>query len=139
VHPYPDHVHPHPDHVHPHPDHVHPHPDHVQVERIVAAREGEEAGGVEYLIKWRNLPYADCTWESESDIEESMGKKECEAMIENYELFTEVPSAELLRRPPRPPVRPTGKKVRAPFMDDASGTSLHFWGCWYKFDAIHGC
>jgi len=111
----------------------------VQVERIVAAREGEEAGGVEYLIKWRNLPYADCTWESESDIEESMGKKGCEAMIENYELFTEVPSAELLRRPPRPPVRPTGKKVRAPFMDDVVGTSLHLGGCWYQFDAMHGC
>lgn len=42
-----------------------------QVERVIAQRESEEnPDEVEYLVKWRQLPYCESTWESRSDIDD---------------------------------------------------------------------
>jgi len=38
--------------------------DYMQVERVIDTREGED--GTEYYVKWKSLPYNDCTWESTS-------------------------------------------------------------------------
>ena len=37
----------------------------VQVERIFAQRKNEQ-GGLDYYVKWKNLPYSEATWEDES-------------------------------------------------------------------------
>ena len=37
----------------------------MEVERIISTRKNE-SHGVDYYVKWKNLPYADCTWEDES-------------------------------------------------------------------------
>ncbi|KAL6927029.1 hypothetical protein ACO0SA_004116 [Hanseniaspora valbyensis] len=39
-----------------------------QVERIVSSQRNEETGKLEYLIKWRRLPYDECTFEDSSMI-----------------------------------------------------------------------
>ncbi|XBW36214.1 hypothetical protein QEN19_001794 [Hanseniaspora menglaensis] len=39
-----------------------------QVERIVNSQRNEESGKLEYLIKWRRLPYDECTFENSSMI-----------------------------------------------------------------------
>ncbi|XP_051119947.1 CHD3-type chromatin-remodeling factor PICKLE-like [Andrographis paniculata] len=41
-------------------------PDWTTVDRIIACREVEEVK--EYLVKWKELPYDECSWELESDI-----------------------------------------------------------------------
>ena len=39
-----------------------------------------------YLCKWTDLPYAQCTWEKKSNLEELAGNKEdLENLIEQYE------------------------------------------------------
>lgn len=38
----------------------------LQPDRIIGHRESEY--GDEFLVKWRDLPYADCTWEISADI-----------------------------------------------------------------------
>ncbi len=54
-------------------------PEWTVVDRIIARRRaaGKRGGGgdaasgaVEYLVKWKELGYEDCTWESESSLEE---------------------------------------------------------------------
>ncbi|KAM1875333.1 hypothetical protein EV1_042454 [Malus domestica] len=40
-------------------------PEWTTVDRILACREDDEK---EYLVKWKELPYDECYWESESDI-----------------------------------------------------------------------
>ncbi|KAF4123896.1 chromodomain-helicase-DNA-binding protein 1 [Geosmithia morbida] len=40
--------------------------DFTKVERVVAIRDGD--GGDEYYIKWKGLPYDECTWEPASEI-----------------------------------------------------------------------
>lgn len=40
--------------------------EYVKVERVVTERDDHEAG-LQYLVKWRGLPYSECTWESASD------------------------------------------------------------------------
>lgn len=43
--------------------------DYMCIERVVAARPGTDpAPGMYYLCKWRELGYADCTWEWEGDV-----------------------------------------------------------------------
>ncbi|KAF8325229.1 SNF2 family N-terminal domain-containing protein [Cantharellus anzutake] len=37
------------------------------VERAIDSRENA-ASGTEYFVKWRTLPYCDCTWETQDDI-----------------------------------------------------------------------
>ena len=37
------------------------------VERVITTREGE-GGAVEYFVKWNNLNYEHCTWETADDI-----------------------------------------------------------------------
>jgi chromodomain-helicase-DNA-binding protein 7 len=48
-------------------------PDYVEVDRVLDASEHtDEVTGVvtkHYLVKWRSLPYEDCTWEMESDVD----------------------------------------------------------------------
>ena len=38
------------------------------IERVIAEREGED-GAPEYLVKWTNLGYDSCTWETDVDDE----------------------------------------------------------------------
>jgi chromodomain-helicase-DNA-binding protein 1 len=38
------------------------------VDRVIATRAGEE--GTEYYVKWKNVPYDGCTWESEETVSE---------------------------------------------------------------------
>ena len=44
----------------------------LEVERVIAERQaGTGVGGearMQYLCKWRDLPYSNCTWEDEADI-----------------------------------------------------------------------
>lgn len=47
-------------------DYVAIRPDWTTVDRILACRDGDD--GKEYLVKWKELPYDECYWESESDI-----------------------------------------------------------------------
>ena len=48
-------------------------PDYVEVDRVLDASEHkDEVTGVvtkHYLVKWRSLPYEDCTWEVETDVD----------------------------------------------------------------------
>ena len=37
----------------------------IEVERIFAQRKNEQ-GGLDYYVKWKNLPYSEATWEDES-------------------------------------------------------------------------
>ncbi|KAL8063013.1 hypothetical protein ABFX02_01G000800 [Erythranthe guttata] len=41
-------------------------PDWTTVDRVIACREID--GEKEYFVKWKELPYDECSWESESDI-----------------------------------------------------------------------
>jgi hypothetical protein len=50
---------------------------------------------VQYLCKWRELPYSECTWEEERDI------AEYRPLVEQYR--QRVPIAELHLQPPPPP------------------------------------
>jgi len=37
----------------------------------VAAIEGEDPEGhIQYLVKWRGLPYSDCSWENWDDLKQ---------------------------------------------------------------------
>ncbi|KAI5647924.1 hypothetical protein M9H77_33929 [Catharanthus roseus] len=47
-------------------DYVAIRPEWTTVDRVLACREG--LGEKEYLVKWKELPYDECNWESESDI-----------------------------------------------------------------------
>lgn len=39
------------------------------VDRIIASREcSKNSSAIEYLVKWRGLPYSECTWESPDGI-----------------------------------------------------------------------
>ena len=48
-------------------------PDYVEVDRVLdEAIHKDDASGVttkHYLVKWRSLPYEDCTWELEKDVD----------------------------------------------------------------------
>jgi len=39
---------------------------HMKVERVICRRDA--SGFDEYLVKWRQLPYAECSWESAADV-----------------------------------------------------------------------
>ncbi|XP_047969481.1 CHD3-type chromatin-remodeling factor PICKLE [Salvia hispanica] len=52
-------------------------PDWTTVDRVISCREVEH--GKEYLVKWKELPYDECSWELESDISSFHSE------IENYE------------------------------------------------------
>jgi chromodomain-helicase-DNA-binding protein 7 len=43
-------------------------PAYEEIDRVIASRRAAD-GGTEYLVKWMNLGYDSCTWESEPDIE----------------------------------------------------------------------
>ncbi|KAJ3087636.1 hypothetical protein HK102_010604 [Quaeritorhiza haematococci] len=58
----------------------------TQVERIIATREvaptfRNEKGGTEYLVKWKQLPYCECTWEPVDLIEENDFQHEIDAFL----------------------------------------------------------
>ena len=47
-------------------------PDYVEVDRVLDMSSTEGPDGeevVHYLVKWRGLPYEDCTWELVQDID----------------------------------------------------------------------
>lgn len=51
----------------------------MQVERVVDCRrkaataEAPESTELEYLVKWRGLPYSECTWEPPAAIQDHGG------------------------------------------------------------------
>ena len=53
-------------------------PEYVEIDRVLGVSrfpppEGtDEPEAVYYLIKWRQLPYEDATWELEGDVDKSM-------------------------------------------------------------------
>ncbi|EKX33876.1 hypothetical protein GUITHDRAFT_45412, partial [Guillardia theta CCMP2712] len=79
-------------------------PTFAEVERIVASRErpeeGEEDAVMEYLCKWRNLPYAEATWERRESIVDSVGSQVASEKIRQFELFSKIPDNKREKRPP---------------------------------------
>ena len=43
-------------------------PEWLQVERVIGKRDAQS--GTEYLVKWRDLPYTETTWETEAELKE---------------------------------------------------------------------
>lgn len=76
-------------------------PDYVEVDRVLDKAEHTEGatGKVtrNYLVKWKSLPYEDCTWELEEDVDPNK--------IKSYEEFNKYPTAKdpfKGRKKPRP-------------------------------------
>jgi chromodomain helicase DNA binding protein 8 len=57
------------------------------VDRIINSREVEKDGSkvVEYLVKWKQLPYEEATWEFKEDFNDDQ-------KIAEYEAFNKFPS-----------------------------------------------
>uniref|UniRef100_A0A061RW02 Chromodomain-helicase-DNA-binding protein 7 n=1 Tax=Tetraselmis sp. GSL018 TaxID=582737 RepID=A0A061RW02_9CHLO len=55
-----------------HPNGVNP--EWLQVERVIAEHTYQDT--TDYLVKWRSLPYSECTWEPESELEDDQDKIE---------------------------------------------------------------
>ena len=53
-------------------------PEYVEVDRVLGvsrfppAEDSDEPEAVYYLVKWRQLPYEDATWELEVDVDKTM-------------------------------------------------------------------
>ncbi|CAL8472046.1 g11588 [Coccomyxa elongata] len=47
---------------------------HMHVERVISQR-AEPDGSLRYLVKWRGLPYGECTWETFQDIFKADGQQ----------------------------------------------------------------
>lgn len=75
--------------------------DWLEVERVIAQRE-PKAGEKEYLVKWKELQYNACTWETEAELNTLSAKAE----IAQFEKFSN-PSASAKGYPTNP--------VRLPF------------------------
>ncbi|XP_069477199.1 chromodomain-helicase-DNA-binding protein 7 isoform X2 [Ambystoma mexicanum] len=71
-------------------------PDYVEVDRILDASLSTDENNepvMHYLVKWCSLPYEDCTWEVNEDIDQ--------VKIDEYEaLKAREPAAERVERPP---------------------------------------
>ncbi len=68
-------------------------PRYTEVQRVIDYLK--EPDGTEwFMVKWEELPYAECTWESRADIND-------DAMIESFNKWNKVP--------PPPPSRPESK------------------------------
>ena len=75
-------------------------PSYTEVERVVASRD--DGDGERFYVKWRNMPYADCTWEPLLTLEESIGVKTAQDKVADFRRFQELPSREDRARRPRP-------------------------------------
>jgi hypothetical protein len=64
----------------------------AQVERVVAERAGVD-GSVKYLIKWKGVPYSECTWETLEDTASHGGKEEVDAFLERERRLVEASNA----------------------------------------------
>lgn len=80
------------------------------IDRIVAEREavdGSGSKGLEYLVKWHNLPYRDCTWEPSTELRSAEDVRAMDAYNDRVQLANAVS---------------TGKSKRAnPFSKDPRG------------------
>ena len=67
-------------------------PDYVEVDRVLDAsiHTDEDTGVVtkHFLVKWRSLPYEDCTWELESDVDPNK--------IKDYEKWKHPPAEDAI-------------------------------------------
>ncbi|KAL0250799.1 hypothetical protein GEMRC1_000013 [Eukaryota sp. GEM-RC1] len=60
------------------------HPDWLKIDKVIN-RDTKQANEPQYLVKWRGLPYSDCTWEIVSEFKKSGGdEKMLEEAIEEY-------------------------------------------------------
>lgn len=64
---------------------------HQCVERVVALKYDKEEK-LRYLIKWKGLPYVECTWELTEDVLKAGG----EAAIQDYKVASPIPVLALL-------------------------------------------
>jgi hypothetical protein len=62
------------------------------VERVVAERAGVD-GTVKYLIKWKGVPYSECTWESADDTSRHNGQEEVDAFLARERRVVEASNA----------------------------------------------
>ncbi|QQP37777.1 Uncharacterized protein FKW44_018168, partial [Caligus rogercresseyi] len=78
-------------------------PDYVEVDRVLDTSEHTDPTTTvttkHYLVKWRSLPYEDCTWELESDVDPSK--------IQDFESWRHPPSADLFYK--KKPKKTDGK------------------------------
>uniref|UniRef100_A0A0K2SWV2 Chromodomain-helicase-DNA-binding protein 7 n=1 Tax=Lepeophtheirus salmonis TaxID=72036 RepID=A0A0K2SWV2_LEPSM len=69
-------------------------PDYVEVDRVLDYSEHTDpqtnVTTKHYLVKWRSLPYEDCTWELESDVDP--------LKIKDYDLWKNLPSADSVNK-----------------------------------------
>ena len=67
-------------------------PDYIEVDRVLDVSEHtDEVTKVKtkhYLVKWRSLPYEDCTWELENDVDPNK--------IKDFYRWREIPPADLV-------------------------------------------
>ncbi|RPA89231.1 hypothetical protein L873DRAFT_1722792 [Choiromyces venosus 120613-1] len=61
------------------------------------ARPKNRRGQMKYLIKWRGYSREEATWEFEKDLEEDLGKKELEEMVNDYTVLGEKKIPKLLK------------------------------------------
>ncbi|XP_037903696.1 chromodomain-helicase-DNA-binding protein 7 isoform X5 [Hermetia illucens] len=83
-------------------------PDFIEVDRVLDMSEHTDAQTGEvskhYLVKWKSLPYEDCTWELEEDVDEDK--------IEQYHTFNKVPPKSEWK-PKKRPTADMWKKLEA--------------------------
>ncbi len=69
-------------------------PDYVEVDRVLdESQHKDDISGIttkHYLVKWRSLPYEDCTWELENDVDP--------AKIADFKKWREPPDEDLYER-----------------------------------------
>ena len=66
----------------------------TEVDRVVAAEERPEQGGM-FLVKWRGLPYSECTWETAEDMADP-------SKVAAFHNTNRVPPKGARTKPPRP-------------------------------------
>lgn len=73
-------------------------PDFIETDRVLdMSVHHDEASGTttnHYLVKWKSLPYEDCTWELEADVDA--------AKIEQYKRFSKIPPKDKWKAKRRP-------------------------------------
>ena len=65
------------------------------IERVIAEREGED-GAPEYLVKWTNLGYDSCTWETDVD-DESLRAYEARNTPKKRPKFVKPPASDYVK------------------------------------------
>lgn len=100
-------------------------PQYLEVHRILSERkeepydngQGETDDGTRYLVKWRGLPYSDCTWERRCDLND-------DSSIRNFEFVNTLPPKEQWKPLPHPVLREYKKIDTSPTFGVSNNLSL---------------